>query len=108
MQVLVRVHTHQRASQAHGAQIPAIKLINEMQNCRGNMSCIADALRITAASQKKMPHSSRAGEGFRRVRIASIMPSCLPFAFTASTAIQASSFHRSCGVADKQDPFAPK
>jgi hypothetical protein len=64
MQVLVRVHTHQRASQAHGAQIPAIKLINAIENCRGHMSCIAERYRSPRPSKKKMPHSSRAGEGF--------------------------------------------
>jgi len=53
MQVLVRVHTHQRASQAYDAQIPAIKLTHELQNCRGHTSCIAERLQITAASQKE-------------------------------------------------------
>jgi hypothetical protein len=73
MQVLVRVHTRQRASLAYDAQIPAIKLIHEMQNCRDHTRGIAECFRSPRRPKTKTPHSSRAGEESRRVRIISTM-----------------------------------
>jgi hypothetical protein len=52
MQVLVRVDTHQRASQAYDAQIPPIKLMHEMQNCRGRVA----SLSVTDRGLKKENH----------------------------------------------------
>src|ERR1700723_2318452 len=107
MQVLVRDHTHQRASQAYDAQILAIKLTHEAQNYRGHTSSIAERYRSPRRPKKRMPHSSRAGEGSRRVRILSIMLSYFSFAFTVPTAkhgLQFSTERRG----DKHDAFAPE
>jgi hypothetical protein len=106
MQVLVRVHTHQRASQAYDAQIPAIKLIHEMQTCRGHTRGIAETLQITAASQTKTPHSSRAGEGSGRVRIILYYFFIIFHAINRNTRLAV--FHLSCGVEGKQGSFAQK
>ena len=109
MQVLVRVHTRQRASQAYGGQIPAIKLIHEMQTCRGHTRGIAETLQITAVSQTKTPHPSRAGEGAGRVRVVSIMLSYFSIIFHAiNRNTRLAVFHRSCGVEGKQGSFASK
>jgi hypothetical protein len=106
MQVLVRVHTRQRASQAYDAQTPAIKLIHEMQNCRGHTGGIAETLQITAVSQTKAPHASRAGEGSGGVRIMLYYFFIIFYALNRNTRLAV--FHRSCGVEGKQGSFAPK
>jgi hypothetical protein len=109
MQVLVRVRTRQRASQAYDAQIPAIKLTHEVQNYRGQTSCIAERRRSPRHPKKKMPHSSRASEGSRTSSYPldhAVLFSICHHGINRKTRLAV--FVGAARVEDKQHAFAPK